>query len=219
MRSASLVLRSATLTIAWLCVACESSEQPKRAAAAVHPEFPVPPSPEMIAQSEPPSAREPPLSDAGAAISAEAWNPSCLIHRGCPRESRALPSCPAGKVAPAWRELQVEAAALNGKTIDVSGPLGLAPAEARANSGPCAKGVCCHTLRLRLALDGTPLSLPLQGLSCSGDDSKLCCAVPAEGQTVIAHGRLVKTQAPSGVQWQLEGVSLCTPESPPAMLH
>lgn len=103
--------------------------------------------------------------------------------------------------------------------IDVSGPLGLAPAAPSANSGPCARGVCCHTLRLRLALDGTPLSLPLQGFGCSGDDSKLCCAVPAEGQTVIAHGRLVKTKLSSGPPWQLEGVSLCVPESAPSTLH
>jgi hypothetical protein len=39
-------------------------------------------------------------------------------------------------------------------------------------------------------LAGPPYDLELVGLGCGGDESRLCCAVAAQGDEVIATGRL-----------------------------
>jgi len=62
-------------------------------------------------------------------------------------------------------------------------------------------------------------TLRLVGHECTGDESKGCCNVIADGRAVIATGRL--TRNPSGSTggcgsplWQLEDARLCT-LSPP----
>ena len=197
--------------LCWQAIACESTAEPKRApAAAVHPDFPVPPSPEMIAQSELG------LPDAGAAKPApkKDWNASCLARRGCALKEQPIRTCETSKPVPTWSDLQRDADAFVGKVVEVSGSLGLAPAQSTKSSTPCSPGACCHSLRLGLTLDGAPLALPLQGLGCTGDDSKLCCGVPVESQTVRAHGRLVKAPAGSTLNWQLAEATLCLPQTP-----
>jgi hypothetical protein len=148
------------------------------------------------------------------------WKPSCLVHRGCPTKEQALPTCEKGKLAPRWSELQFQAEALVGKTVDVTGVLGVAPTPSTGNlSQKCAPDSCCHSFRMAMTLDGEPTSLPLVGMSCAGDDSKLCCSVPANAQTTIAHGRLVKAKGTGAAKWQLEGATLCEVEVPQGPDH
>ncbi len=210
----------------WLCVglgltlvACESSSaapEPKRAAR-VHPVFPVPPSPEMIAQSMVGIADR----DAGTAPVAppKNWDASCQVNRSCATKEQAVPTCESGRVAGRWSDAQIIGDSLEGKTIDVKGQVGLTPAQNTGNANKkCAPNSCCHALRMDITIDGEPLALPLVGFSCSGDDSKLCCTVPADGQQVIAHGRLKKSSK-SGYKWQLEDATLCVPAPPPVPDH
>jgi hypothetical protein len=205
-----------------LVLACESSsDAPRARAAAVHPDFPVRPSPEMIAQSNigmRDDARRDDDAGAPPAAPPKHWNASCLVHRACPVKERPIPTCEKDKAAPSWSVLQISADSQIGKTVEVKGELGIAPVQANSNS-KCAPDTCCHALRMAITLDGRPLGLPLAGLGCSGDDSKLCCNVPANGQSVIAHGRLAKAPAGGVAKWQLEDVSLCEPEVPEGPDH
>ena len=41
-----------------------------------------------------------------------------------------------------------------------------------------------------MALAGPPYDLELVGLGCGGDESRLCCAMSAAGESVIATGRM-----------------------------
>ncbi|HXS18356.1 MAG TPA: hypothetical protein VN764_14255 [Polyangiaceae bacterium] len=54
----------------------------------------------------------------------------------------------------------------------------------------CAKNQCCNRLRAQIVLEGPPYDLELVGLGCGGDESRLCCALSARGEEVIASGRL-----------------------------
>jgi hypothetical protein len=46
----------------------------------------------------------------------------------------------------------------------------------------------------------------IDGASCKGDDSRLCCDLPAYGQFVIVVGRLKRT----GGWWSLADATICT---------
>jgi hypothetical protein len=203
-------------------LACESAGDPTPTRAAhVHPDFPVRPSPEMIAQSNLGMAADRDRAAAAAPPPApKNWKPSCLVHRACPTKEQALPTCEKGKSAPRWSELQFQAESMVGKTVDVTGVLGIAPTPSTSNlNNKCAPDTCCHTLRMGMTLDGEPASLPLIGMSCSGDDSKLCCSVPANSQTAIAHGRLINAPGAGAAKWQLQDATLCEVEIPQGPDH
>jgi hypothetical protein len=96
----------------------------------------------------------------------------------------------------------------------VSGTLGLSLIK-KTGPGTCAPGACCNKLEMQLVLVGEPSgSLPLRGFTCSGDDSVLCCSVPAEGQAVVAKGRLQKQPADTS-KWQLSDPTLCRVDNTP----
>lgn len=202
--------------------ACQSAGDPAPTRAAhVHPEFPVPPSPEMIAQTTigtmaagERDAATPP------ATPPKEWKPGCLVHRACPVKEQPLPACAPEKTALRWSELQFQAEALAGKSVEVKGVLGLAPTASTSNlNKKCAPDTCCHALRMAMTLEGEPTSLPLVGMTCTGDDSKLCCSTPANGQTVIANGRLTKAPAGGAAKWQLSDPTLCEVQIPQGPDH
>jgi hypothetical protein len=200
-----------------LCFGCESSgaaDMPKPATTVkAHPAFAVRSTPEMRAEPEPSAARRgdtPPPKQREK----KDWQASCRIQRACAPETKAIPTCDAQVPQRPWVDAVTEGNALLGKEVAVSGTLGLSLIK-KTGSGTCAPGACCHTLDMQIVLVGEPTgSLPLRGLTCSGDDSALCCSVPAEGQAVVAKGRLQKA-AGSGSQWQLSEPSLCLIDNTP----
>jgi hypothetical protein len=136
------------------------------------------------------------------------WPEACLIHRACDDVPPPIDPCDGKSAAPpSWAELEPRAPSLVGTTVSVRGALLVGPRDMYS----CPTGSpCCSVARARrIALDawdrdGEDL-LVLGNLRCVGDDSRLCCKVPAYGQLVRAIGAL-KT-APGG--YVLEKPALC----------
>jgi hypothetical protein len=142
----------------------------------------------------------------------------CRSATGC-GPTRALPKCTAAVIA-AVAELPVVVAGaggLQGKQVTVRGPL------RRLNSICtmmfCANS-CCNRCGASLALadaaalaetdavrrDAMILGIGGPQLSCSGDESLVCCDVETTGQTVVAQGTLQR----NGSGWMLADSQLCT---------
>jgi len=203
-----------------LCFACESNgapAQPKPAASVkTHPAFSVPKSAEMLPDPDPPALRAEHRAPAKPSKSRDKkdWQANCKIQRACAPEPKDIPTCDAHVSQRPWIDVVTEGDAIIGKEVEVSGTLGLSLIK-KTGTGECAPGACCHSLEMQIVLVGEPTgSLPLHGLTCSGDDSTLCCSVPADGQAVVARGRLRKLSA--GVsKWQLEEPTLCLIDNTP----
>jgi len=142
------------------------------------------------------------------------WQANCRIQKKCLPEPQAIPACDANVPQRPWVDVVSEGEALLGKEVAVSGTIGLSLLK-KTGSGACPPGACCHTLEMQIVLVGEPAgSLPLNGLVCSGDDSALCCSVPAEGESVVARGRLQKG-APGVSKWRLNDPQLCLIDNTP----
>jgi hypothetical protein len=207
--------QSSLLLLSLCALACESTAaeeaKVKQEASHIHPEVPqrLPPEPpaDLVRRAEL-------AASASAAPPAKKdWSPRCLASRGCPTKTAAIPSCVPGTKVPGWSETFNDANKLVGKTIEVSGSLGLTGSNPVGKA--CAPNECCHTLRFGMLLESAPEALLLPGLSCTGDDSELCCSVPAESQKVVARGTLQHATGAGIVKWQLGSASLCTPMSTP----
>jgi len=205
-------------TIGVLCFGCESSAASKepRPAASVkaHPTFAMPKTPDMLPAPEPSTGR---IDDAPRPKPRDKkdWQANCMIQRACVPETKPLPTCDAQVPQRPWVDVVSEGDALLGKEVEVSGTLGLSLIK-KTGSGACTPGACCHKLEMQIVLVGEPAgSLPLRGLTCSGDDSTLCCSVPADGQAVVAHGRLQKAAAGGVSKWQLSDPTLCVVDNTP----
>ena len=201
-----------------LCSGCESkgaSEAAPRPASSVqsHPPIPLPKTPEMLPE---PAASARPRNDPPKPKSRDKkdWQASCMIQKPCTPETQELPACDAGALQRPWVDVVTEGDAVLGKEVMVGGTLGLSLIK-KTGSGSCAPGACCHTLEMQIVLVGEPEgSLPLRGLTCAGDDSTLCCSVPAEGQAVVATGRLQRLGT-GGKKWQLNEPKLCVIDNTP----
>ena len=206
------------LFAALLCFGCDSSgtsASPRLASSVkAHPAFAMPKTPEMLPASEPTAH---PIDDAPRPKPRDKkdWQANCLIQRACVPETKQLPSCDAQVTQRPWIDVVSEGDALLGKEVEVSGTLGLSLIK-KTGSGACAPGVCCHKLDMQIVLVGEPTgSLPLRGLTCSGDDSVLCCSVPTEGQAVVARGRLQRAGTGGVNKWQLSEPTLCLIDNTP----
>jgi hypothetical protein len=152
------------------------------------------------------------------------WIPSCGINRSCTTPAANLPPCDAdGGSAESWSQLQARADTLIGKSIRVAGPLILGERSRNRGSKPipshnlvarstrCEPGECCRHDPWRAAIDGGERILELESLECAGDDSRLCCNVPAFGQEVSASGIL---RQHNGTGWLLSSPQLCIQRAP-----
>ena len=113
--------------------------------------------------------------------------------------------CERGQAARAWSTLGAEANALDGTRVALSGPLELDDG-AFSSMVACARRTCCNGVEKNVVLGERPHALTLDGLSCRGDESRLCCNVIARGQSVIVSGTLRRF---GPIWWKLEDASLC----------
>jgi hypothetical protein len=155
------------------------------------------------------------LADASARRAAAAaptvpWKATCQVHRKCAKEPAAIPNCEPGIVAEEWGQLEYTADKHVGQMVVVEGPLALTPASP-PGAAKCAPGECCHALHMNVVLDGRPDAVALPGFTCRGDDSAMCCDVPANGQVVNVRGKVQKAPPGSGLKFQLANASFCTP--------
>jgi hypothetical protein len=104
---------------------------------------------------------------------------------------------------------------MRGERVSVRGALGLALGG--ISFVACRKDTCCNGRNLEVFVGGLPNGVRLEGLLCGGDESRVCCPVPAFGQTVVATGKIVDEHEGSvterGGRWALAEATLCT-ESP-----
>jgi len=72
-------------------------------------------------------------------------------------------------------------------------------------------GRCCNAVGAPFVLLDASDSLELEGVRCSGDESKLCCPYSPRA-SAIAVGTLVKVEdlLAKGYRWTLRDVTLCT---------
>jgi hypothetical protein len=144
---------------------------------------------------------------------AGAWEDiHCQIHQPCEHVPARLPRCPDGYEAKDWS--QIEPWKLDGQTVTVRGPL---VASRRLQSGgfaailgiPVPSGPCgAQVAQAPIVIGGLYQELAIESLWCRGDESRLCCDAPAQGQTVIATGRLVDREGLRG-RYELHDAKLC----------
>jgi hypothetical protein len=134
------------------------------------------------------------------------WAARCAIHRKCTVATPALARCDAQRIATPWTTLAENAERSAESQLAVSGRLVLDDS-VFSTAAACAAGQCCNHVSVRAVLEGPVVDVELVGLGCVGDESRLCCNVPAEGQLVVATGRLRRSEATK--TWQLVDANLC----------
>jgi hypothetical protein len=155
-----------------------------------------------------------------AAPDGKSWPEPYLIHRDCALPARTIPKCPAGTTGEPWSSLLVHAPALVGQRVSVRDRLFVGPpgnrnsnsfwsACSRRQPDPSHRSVACETEVQSTVLGETEPPLFLTGMdaTCMGDESRLCCASPALGQTVVATGVLGREKG-----WFLGEPTMCEPE-------
>ncbi len=148
------------------------------------------------------------------------WEPYCLVQRGCGHRPTPIPPCAAGTDARDWSDLLASGETLSGQEVHVRGLLGVGRRTFGWNNACVREGfrACCNNEGADIVLGGATETLGLPDLSCSGDESLLCCDVPAYGQVVVATGRLTRAtheRSPADPRWILEDERLCVePASP-----
>jgi hypothetical protein len=135
----------------------------------------------------------------------------CLVHRPC-APIAPLPACEKGIQPIEGSALQAYPLAARGERVSVRGALGLALGG--ITFAACNKDTCCNGRNLKVFVGGIPNGARLEGLLCGGDESRVCCPVPALGQTVVATGKLVdeyeRKVKELGGHWALAEATLCT---------
>jgi hypothetical protein len=145
-------------------------------------------------------------------LAAEASGRNCQVHRAC-KAFVPLKPCEAG-IEP------IEASAFGafvpralGERVSVRGPLGLSLS--RSAFVACNQQFrCCSPTTIEAFLGRVPDGVRLEGLTCYGDESRLCCPVPAFGQVVVATGRVLNETSGSvlahGGRFMLADPILCS---------
>ncbi len=144
---------------------------------------------------------------------AGAWPDECLVHRACVDAAPPLSLCSARADVPAWADLRPRAAALVGTRIAVRGALAVGlMLDRRCDGSPCCGQHAVRAIVLGVTdLDADGL-LTLAGPRCQGDDSRLCCALPAYGQQVRAEGTLIGSRGPD---YTLKVLQICQEPAAP----
>ena len=153
-----------------------------------------------------------------AAPDGKSWPEPYPIHRDCALPARTIPKCPAGTTGEPWSSLFVRAPALVGQRVSVRDRLFVGRPWSshefwsmcsRKQPDPSHRSVACETeLQSTVLGEGEPpLFLTGPDATCMGDESRLCCASPALGQTVVATGVLGRDKG-----WFLGEPAICEPE-------
>jgi hypothetical protein len=124
------------------------------------------------------------------------WPKDKLIHTGCATPPQEIPACAPGATGQSWSALLPRATSLREQTVFVADRLLVGPSHGKALRW-IVLGEGDQALRLKA---------PYTNPGCAGDESLLCCSLPAFGQRVVAKGKLVGS-ADGG--WGLWSAELC----------
>jgi hypothetical protein len=170
--------------------------------------------PVPIVFEEPPPNPDAAVVDYGDPSSA---GPSCLIQRGCTLKAARPPPCAPGATAGAatapstWAALGGAANQRAGQVVSVIGTLEVGPSIVWGVG--CAANECCSKVRAPIVMGGDGSSggpLAIESMLCSGDETRMCCNLVADGQQVLATGRLIAYDANAlDLKWKLADATLC----------
>jgi hypothetical protein len=152
------------------------------------------------------------------------WDADCRIKRPCTRTWAKPPRCEAQPGAVPWSTLAERAATQRGKLVRVTGSFVVGPGGttlagcsrwAPGQTGvepPNAPTLCCNGGWAPLGLVSDGFALRLEDLECEGDESRLCCSAPADGQAIVATGVLDWEDGRGDSGWMLRDPKLCSLE-------
>jgi hypothetical protein len=147
--------------------------------------------------------------------------PRCRVLRDDCKPFAPLEPCTAGLEPIEASELASFVPPVSGERVSVRGALGLALTS--STFGACRQPTpgltnCCNITSTQVFVGGVANGVRLDRFSCYGDESRLCCQVPAFGQVVVATGRIMKeTDAFAlhrGGRFVLADATLCTEARP-----
>jgi len=140
------------------------------------------------------------------------WSDRCAIQRPC-APFKPFPRCAAGlsvleRLPTSLVDIEDRAVALRG-TLALTGVVTTAVA-CREPSPRRPQKNCCNLVGTRAMIQRGESAVLLDGLGCTGDESRLCCDTPAFGQIVIAAGRLRRSSdSGAAIPWELLEPKLC----------
>jgi hypothetical protein len=152
----------------------------------------------------------------------ESTKRDCQIRRQCPLVKK-LPPCNGGEKPRSASAVLAAAPSLEGQIVLVRGPLGVGEPYHGAVGDlvfvSCDRNVrCCDKAGAPVIIAAGGGTLAVDGLFCSGDESRACCNAPAFGQTVVATGRLKRDSGEIGLpagSWRLVDARVCEEVAPP----
>jgi hypothetical protein len=144
------------------------------------------------------------------------YSASCLVHRGCDMGPAPVPACPTDMEATDWSAFRDSAPAHVGELVHVRGAVAVGPMVWPAgHCGARADGIGCCSFGNGPVVLGSAPALSLDSLFCAGDESLVCCNGPADGETLIASGRLKKRESGEPASrlsdYELSSVTFCKP--------
>jgi hypothetical protein len=126
----------------------------------------------------------------------KSWPASYAIYRRCALAVQTISKCPAGTTGEPWSNLAPRAWALLGQRITVRDRMVVGTWTTRSRPGIGQGSIVLG--------DGDPPLSLRDGYDCEGDESRLCCDLPAFGQTVVATGTLWRNN-----EWLLRDLTIC----------
>ena len=157
------------------------------------------------------------------------FHAGCQIERNCTRSAAPLPVCAPGLASLSLSNVFKRMEELKDNPVSVAGTLGISgvvsdqvgmqcgPYESDGITPDIKRGggfgndYCCQEAHGPIVVTASNGFLPLEGVMCSGDRSRLCCNVAVLGQKVIVTGTLVWRDyvAMLGPSWALSNPEIC----------
>jgi hypothetical protein len=136
---------------------------------------------------------------------------TCASHRNCARVAEPLPTCSGSDTSRRVSAVLKEPKSLEGRLVRVRGELGLSTWSRQPASAAVQTASCPPQPSFPIVLRDGSQQLFIEGLTCSGDRSRLCCNAPALGQAVMVSGLLTwrNAFASQGDAWTLSDTTLC----------
>lgn len=138
----------------------------------------------------------------------------CGFNRNCGRNAEKFPPCAQGVPSRTVHGVFDDPKSLEGQVLTVRGELGVANISGGESAIVCEGGqgsFCCGSGSAQIAVRDESSQLIIEGLTCTGDISRLCCNRAPLGQPVLVSGRLTWRGWVEGLRevWTLAAATVC----------